>query len=178
VRIFVAGATGAIGRALLPLLAAHEVVGMTRSRPDLVRDLGARPVVCDVYDRERLLAVVAGARPEVVVDLLTDLAVWDFGANNRIRREGTRNLVDAAVAAGARRLVVESVDFELPPDGEAAVREMERIARESGLQVDILRFGRLWGPHTGHEEDPGEPGRVHVSAAARAVVDTLAPSSG
>jgi nucleoside-diphosphate-sugar epimerase len=171
VRIFVAGATGAIGRALLPLLAAHEVVGMTRSRPDLVRDLGARPVVCDVYDRERLLAVVAGARP-------TDLAVWDFGANNRIRREGTRNLVDAAVAAGARRLVVESVDFELPPDGEAAVREMERIARESGLQVDILRFGRLWGPHTGHEENPGEPGRVHVSAAARAVVDTLGRSSG
>ena len=174
-RIFVAGATGAIGRALLPLLEGHEVVGMTRSRPELVRDLGAEPVVCDVYDRERLLAVVAEARPEVVVDLLTDLAAWDFEANNRIRREGTRNLVDATVTAGATRLVVESVDFELPPDGAAAVREMERIAQESGLQVDVLRFGLLWGPHTDQEENPGEPGRVHVAEAARAVLAALEP---
>ena len=173
-RISVAGATGAIGRSLLPLLEGHEVVGMTRSRPDLVRALGAAPVVCDVYDRERLLTVVVDARPEVVVDLLTDLAAWDFRANNRIRREGTRNLVDAAVAAGATRLIVESVDFELPPDGAAAVREMERIARESGLRVDILRFGLLWGPHTDHEENPGEPGRVHVSEAAQALAAALA----
>lgn len=85
-RIFVAGATGAIGRALLPLLEGHKVVGMTRSRPELVRDLGAEPLVCDVYDRERLLAVVAEARPEVAVDLLTDL-------------------VDATVGAGATRPV-------------------------------------------------------------------------
>jgi nucleoside-diphosphate-sugar epimerase len=103
-RIFVAGAAGAIGRALLPLLREHEVVGMTRSRPEVVRELGAEPAVCDVYDRERLTEVVRAARPEVVVHLLTDLAARDFAANNRVRREGTRNLVDAAVdtAGGGR----------------------------------------------------------------------------
>ena len=113
-RIFVAGATGAIGRTLLPLLHDHTVVGMTRSRPELVRALGAEPAVCDVYDRRRVLAVVKAACPVVVVDLLTDLAAWDFAANNRIRRGGTPSLVAAAVAAGARKLIIESVGFPLP----------------------------------------------------------------
>lgn len=169
-RIFVAGATGAIGRELLPLLRGHEVRGMTRSRPELVRELGAEPVVCDVYKRERVFEALAAARPEVVVNLLTDLAARDFEANNRIRREGSRNLTDAAVAAGARRLVVESVAFELPPDGAAALAELERITRESGLEHEILRLGLLWGPHTWHEQDPVEPGRIHVRAAAEAVL--------
>ena len=124
----------------------------------------------NVYDRERLFEVVAEARPEVVVHLLTDLAGRDYEANSRIRREGTRNLVDAAVAAGARKLVVESVAFELPPAGAAALAEMERIAAESGLEHEILRFGLLWGPHTWHEENPGEPGREHVRDAAERVV--------
>ncbi len=172
-RIFVAGASGAIGRALLPMLAGHAVTGMTRSRPDLVRSLGAEPVVCDVYDRPRLLAAVRSARPQVVVDLLTDLAAWDFAANNRIRREGTRHLVDAAVAAGVDRLIVESVDFPLPPDGQAALEEMEHTALGSGLDTRILRFGLLWGPNTGHDDDPGEPGRLHVDEAARAVLTAL-----
>jgi nucleoside-diphosphate-sugar epimerase len=173
VRILVAGATGAIGRELLPLLGGHDVVGMTRSRPELVRELGAEPAVCDVYDRERLFEVLAAARPEVVVDLLTDLANRDFAANSRIRREGTRNLVDAAVAAGARRLVLESVSFELPPDGAAACAEMERIAEESGLETVVLRFALLWGPGTWH--DAPEPGRefVHVRDAAEAVAAAI-----
>lgn len=171
-RVFVAGATGAIGRELLPLLAEHDVRGMTRSRPELVRELGAEPVVCDVYDRERVFEAVAAARPEVVVSLLTDLAERDFDANNRIRREGTRNLVDAAVFAGARRLLVESVDFELPPAGAAALAEMERIAEESGLDVELLRFGLLWGPGTWYEEPPND-GAIHVRAAAEAVVAAL-----
>ena len=72
------GATGVLGRELLPMLADHAVVGMTRSRVDVVRALGAEPVVADVYDRERVLAVVAAARPDVVVHLLTDLAERDF----------------------------------------------------------------------------------------------------
>jgi nucleoside-diphosphate-sugar epimerase len=172
-RIFVAGATGAIGRELLPLLHGHEVFGMTRSRPELVRELGAEPVVCDVYDRERVFSSVASAQPEVVVNLLTDLAARDFEANSRIRREGSRNLTDAAVAAGARKLVVESVAFELPPAGAAALEELERMTRESGLEHEILRFGLLWGPHTWHEEDAGEPGRIHVREAAEAVSAAL-----
>ncbi|HET8607534.1 MAG TPA: NAD(P)H-binding protein [Gaiellaceae bacterium] len=171
-RIFIAGATGAIGRELLPLLAEHEVTGMTRSRPELVLELGAEPAVCDVYDRERVFEAVAAARPDVVVSLLTDLAERDFDANNRIRREGVRNLVDAAVSAGARRLLVESVDFELPPAGAAALAEMERIADESGLDVELLRFGLLWGPGTWYEEPPND-GAIHVRAAAEAVVAAL-----
>lgn len=175
-RILVAGASGAIGRQLLPLLAEHDVVGMTRSRPDLVRELGAEPVVVDVYDRERLFQVVAAANPEVVVDLLTDLAARDFDANARVRREGTPHLVDAAVAAGARRIVVESVSFDLPPDGAAAVETMEWLVRESGLESVVLRFGRLWGPGTWHEalDGPGDGGFIHVREAAEAVRDAIA----
>lgn len=172
-RILVAGATGALGRQLLPLLGGHEVVGTTRSRPELVRELGAEPAVVDVYDRERLHEIVAAARPEAVVHLLTDLTGRDFAANNRIRREGTRNLVDAAVAAGARKLVVESVAFELPPEGAAALAEMELIAAEAPLDSVVLRFGLLWGPHTWAEENPGEPGREHVRAAAERIVAAL-----
>lgn len=176
-RIFVAGATGAIGRALLPLLVDHTVVGMTRSRSELVRELGAEPAVCDVYDAKQLHDVMTAARPEVVIDLLTDLAEWNFDANNRIRREGTRHLVDAAVAAGASKLIVESVDFPLPPDGAAAVEEMERIAEHSGLDTSILRFGLLWGPHTAHTDNPGQPGRMHVREAAEAILTVLDPSA-
>lgn len=172
-RIFVAGSTGAIGRELLPRLREHQVVGMTRSRPELVRELGAEPVVCDVYDQERLSAVIAAARPEVVIHLLTDLATRDFKANNRIRREGTRNLVAAAAAAEARKLLIESVEFELPPDGAAARAEMERLALESGLETEILRFGKLWGPHTWHIDDPGDPAYLHVRDAANALISAL-----
>ena len=172
-RIFVAGATGAIGRALLPLLSEHEVVGMTRSRPELVRELGGEPAVCDVYDRDALMAAVHAARPDVVVHLLTDLANGDFAANNRIRREGTRNLVDAATASGARKLVVESVAFELPPEADQARAEMERTARDSGLKAEILRFRMLWGPHTWHEDGPGDADRMHVTEAAEAILAAI-----
>jgi nucleoside-diphosphate-sugar epimerase len=172
-RIFVAGATGVIGRELLPMLADHALVGMTRSRPRIVRDLGAEPVLADVYDRDNVLAVVAASRPEVVVHLLTDLASRDFDANARIRRVGTRNLVDAAVAAGARRLVVESISFGASPDGMAAVAEMERIARGSGLEALVVRLPRLFGPGTWHERPDEDVEFLHVRDAARRVRDAI-----
>jgi nucleoside-diphosphate-sugar epimerase len=170
-RIFVAGATGVIGRELLPMLANHAVVGMTRSRVDAARALGAEPVVADVYDRERVLAVVAAARPDVVVHLLTDLAERDFEANARIRRVGTRNLVNAAVAARARRLVVESISFAASAEGAAAVAEMERIARDSGLESVVLRLARLWGPGTWNERPEEGAEFIHVRDAARLVCE-------
>jgi nucleoside-diphosphate-sugar epimerase len=173
VRILVAGATGAIGRELLPLLHDHEVVGITRSRPALVRELGAEPAVCDVYDRGRLEEVVAAAQPEVVVNLLTDLAERDFEANSRMRREGARNLVDAAVAAGARRLVVESVDLDLPPEGAAAVAELERYAEASPLDAVVLRFPLLWGPGTWYDAPPPHGRSLHVREAAEAVAAAI-----
>lgn len=172
-RIFVAGATGVIGRVLLRRLRAHQVYGMTRSRPEMVSGLGAEPVVVDVFERDAVIDALAAARPEVVVNLLTDLAQRDFEANNRIRRIGSRNLVDAAVQAEARRLVVESVDLDLSPAGAAAVSEMEAYAQASGLETFILRFPNLWGPGTWHEH-PGEEGAfLHVEDAASSVYDAI-----
>lgn len=173
-RIFIAGATGVIGRQLVPMLAGHTVFGMTRSRGDAVRALGAEPVVMNIYDRERTIAAVAEARPEVVVNLLTDLASQDFAANARIRRVGAKNLVEAAVGAKARRLLVESIAFPTSADGTAAVEAMERGARESGLDATVLRLNRLFGPGTWHEERPeGTDSWLHVRDAAALFRDAI-----
>src|SRR3954468_11152767 len=118
-RIFIAGASGALGRPLVRQLAAagHEVTGMTRSpgKAGELRDLGAVPVVADALDREAVMAAVAQARPEVVVHQLTAIGPMNmrnldaaFVATNRLRTEGTDHLVAAARAAGARRIVGQS----------------------------------------------------------------------
>ena len=111
-RIFVAGATGVIGRRLVPMLVerGHEVTAMTRSpeKSDMIRAMGATPAIRDVFDAEGLRAELASATPEVVIHQLTDLppdvdprkATEQLEGNDRIREEGTRNLVDAAVDAG------------------------------------------------------------------------------
>jgi nucleoside-diphosphate-sugar epimerase len=172
VRIFVAGATGVLGRQVLPMLTAlpeHVVHGMTRNRPDVVRQLGAEPVVVDVYDRERTIDALAKARPEVVVNLLTDLAARDFAANARMRRVGAGHLVEGAVLAKARRIVVESISFASSPESEAAVAEMERTAQASGLDAVIVRLARLWGPGTWHEAPETGSEYVHIREAARLV---------
>ena len=128
-KVFVAGASGAIGRPLVRQLVAagHEVTGMTRreERAAEIREAGAEAVVCDVFDAAALDAAVAAAAPEVVVHALTALpptvraAKSDYlAATNRVRTEGTRNLVAAARAAGARRLVAESVAFFYEPEGD------------------------------------------------------------
>lgn len=119
--IFLAGATGAIGRGLVPQLvrAGYAVFGTTRS-PDKARDLelsGARPIVVDVFDAEALTYAVELARPDVVIHQLTDLPpsvdptkATDFAARNaRIRREGTANLLRASLSAGVRRIIAQSI---------------------------------------------------------------------
>jgi nucleoside-diphosphate-sugar epimerase len=124
-KIFVAGATGVLGRALVPQLVArgHEVVGMTRSesKQELVRKLGARPVVADALDPDALLQAVASAAPEVIVHELTalsgKLSARDMRhperspaavMTNRLRTEGTDHLLAAGRAVGARRFVAQS----------------------------------------------------------------------
>ena len=155
-----------LGRALLPHLMGHHVVGATRSRPDVVSALGAEPVVVDAYDRGRVLEAVMAVQPDVVVDLLTDLQGRDFAANDRIRREATPILVDAAVAAGVRRLVIESIAFDVAPAAAAARDEMERTVHASGLEVAVVRLGRLWGPGT-WSAVPGDGGKwMNVERAA------------
>jgi nucleoside-diphosphate-sugar epimerase len=125
-KVFVAGATGALGRALVPQLVArgHEVVGMTRStsKQDLVRSLGARPVVADALDPDAVAQAVASAEPEVIVHQLTALSgkmsMRDArhpdrsGAvimTNRLRTEATDHLLAAGRAVGARRFVAQSI---------------------------------------------------------------------
>jgi nucleoside-diphosphate-sugar epimerase len=112
-RILFAGATGVLGRATLPHLAGHDVVGLTRTQAKLeaLRALGASGVVCDVYDYERLLRVAEETKPQIVVNFLTDLSSGVGEANNRVRREGGSNLARVAMAVEAQRLVVESVSL-------------------------------------------------------------------
>ena len=127
-RGFVAGASGAIGRPLVPKLVAagHEVTGATRSesKADDVRHAGANAAVVDVFDADALRAAVDEARPEVVVHELTALPErLDFRKKdvyeptNRVRTEGIRNLLDAARGAGARRFVCQSIAFAYRNDG-------------------------------------------------------------
>jgi len=127
VKIFLAGAGGAIGRRLVPLLCAagHEVAGTTRSadKAAAVAALGAEPVVVDVFDAAALLRAVQIAEPQLVMHQLTDLAFapgtprFDEGLerNARLRIEGTRNLVSAAKAAGVPRLIAQSIGFVYAP---------------------------------------------------------------
>ncbi|HEU4944783.1 MAG TPA: NAD(P)-dependent oxidoreductase [Solirubrobacterales bacterium] len=181
-KVFVAGASGAIGRpAVRQLVAAgHEVTGMTRreERAAEIHAAGATAVVCDVFDAAALEAAVREAAPDVVVHLLTALpARLDYKAKqdplaptNRVRSEGTRNLIAAAKATGARRIVAESVAFFYAPEGEwvkgeeaplfhdapgffggavAALADLERqVTTADGIEGVVLRFGWLYGPGT------------------------------
>lgn len=152
-KVLVAGATGAIGRQLVPRLVAngHEVVGMTRSEAKVeeVRALGARPVVADALDPEQVAAAVASSEPEAIVHQLTalsgdlDLRNLDrtFATTNRLRIEGTDHLLSAARAAGVRRFLAQSFagwpyartggpvkDEEAPLDDDPPASVRETIA--------------------------------------------------
>lgn len=169
---------GVIGRYTVPLLveAGHQVTGITRSRERAseLNRIGAAGLAVDVYDREGLMAAVREAQPDVVMNLLTDLATGNFGGNSRIRIEGTRNLVDAARAAGARRMIAESLawiyaagDGPATEDqplafGEDSPRgqnlEAVRILEEQSAELPecvILRYGALYGPATFYAAEGG-----------------------
>nr|WP_273482831.1 NAD(P)-dependent oxidoreductase [Kribbella italica] len=202
-----AGATGVVGRLLLPRLVAggHEVTALTRRTADAVslRTQGVDAVVGNVFDADGLRTAVAAAAPEVVMHQLTDLSGLDFAANARIRKAGTRNLVDAALAAGARRMVVQSIAWVYEPgDSPAseatpldraaesetrrgtvdAVRTMEELAAKLPEWV-VLRYGTLYGPGTWYS--PGGlmteklvanadiSSFLHVEDAADAAVEAL-----
>ncbi len=184
-KVFLAGASGALGRPLVKQLVAagHEVTGMTRreERAAAIREAGARAVVCDVFDAGALNEAVAAAAPEVVVHALTALPPSfkpksDYlAATNRVRTEGTQNLVAAARAAGARRLIAESVAFFYEPEGDwvkdeearlfadppgrfaagrDALVELERqVSGAEGLEGVVLRFGWFYGPGTYYAAD-------------------------
>ena len=175
-RVFVAGATGAIGRVLVPQLVArgHEVVAMTRTaaKQELVRSLGARPVVADALDPDAVAQAVASAEPAVIVHQLTALSgrmsmrdarnpdrAVAATMTNRLRTEATDHLLAAGRAVGARRFVAQSfgafrsLDPDSPappPTAKAALLHLERavttIEWGEGL---ALRYGGFYGPGTG-----------------------------
>jgi nucleoside-diphosphate-sugar epimerase len=179
VRVFVAGATGALGVPLVRLLVARgdDVLGLTRSkaRAHLIRHLGATPVVADALAADTLRAALAEHRPDAVVHALTalpkrgPLRVSELGATDRVRIEGTANLLEAAVAAGVRRLVAESVVLVYGDTGDTtvdettawrpphpalrpsmdAVRSLEEqvlgASRAGRLEGIVLRYGIFYG---------------------------------
>ena len=186
-RVFVAGASGAIGRRLLPQLiaAGHDVTGTTRSEAaaEAIRAAGAQAAICDALDAQALHAAVTGAAPEVVVHQLTALPHrFDprdkeiYASTNRLRSEGTRTLLDAARAAGARRMICQSIASAYAPgsvaevkdedaplalgapapfgDGVRAIEEMERaVVGAEGLEGVVLRYGWFYGPGTYYADD-------------------------
>lgn len=200
-RIFVAGATGAIGRRLTPILLDEglEVAGTTRS-PEKAAQLqhaGVRSFVVDVFDRVALGTAVRDFAPEVVIHQLTDLPdnldpqhmSEALERNARMRRDGTRNLVEAATAAGTRRLIAQSIAWAYAPDcgphaedhpldvtaiGPRATTIGGVVALESavlnapGMESLVLRYGQIYGPGTGAERPAAGRPAVHVDAAAQA----------
>ncbi len=185
-RVFLAGASGVIGRRLVPLLVAdgHEVAGMTRSpgKAEMLRELGAEPVVVDVYDAAGLRDAVLAFAPELVMHQLTDLPdeverIAAMGAANaRIRTAGTANLIAAAQAAEAPRFLAQSIAWRLEGDRHRPVEEHERMVLDAGGVV--LRYGQFWGPGTYHDENPGDEGRIEVDEAAERTMDFLEAPSG
>lgn len=198
-KIFLAGATGAIGHVLSRLLVAqgYKVYGTTRfnDKVPVLKELGVEPVVVDVYEAQKLRDILASIEPDIVIHQLTDLPyaldadkmTEALVSNARLRTEGTKNLVEAAVNAGCKRIIAQSIAFiyadgavphveedallplSHPVYGETAegVRNLERQVLESGVEGFVLRYGLLYGPRTGFDA-PIAPASVHVEAAAKA----------
>lgn len=186
-RVFLAGATGVLGRRLVPQLlsAGHDVIGLARSEAGAhrVRDLGGEPAMADALHAEGLREAVTQANPEVVVNQLTRLpmrvnprrAHRDLAATNRLRREATPTLVEAAEAAGAHRVISQSVAFAYRPEGPDlatedeplfrnpprafagsvdALRALERATLDSpDVEGVVLRYGYFYGPGTAYAVD-------------------------
>lgn len=167
----------------MPLLveAGHVVAGMTRSpgKADMLKDLGAEPVVCDVFDASSLREAVTAFRPDQVFHQLTDLPdnAGDLAAhrqrNDRMRTEGTRNLL---AAAGTSRVIAQSISWEVPGEGARAAAEHERMVLAAGGVV--IRYGQFYGPGSFYPETPPDPPRIHVDDAARASLVALDAPSG
>jgi nucleoside-diphosphate-sugar epimerase len=177
--------------------AGHHVIGTTRltSKADLLRAAGVEPVVLDIFDSALLTRAVSAARPDIVIHQLTDLPpgldpsqmAEGTKRNARMRSEGTRSLVSAVLASGARRLIAQSIAWMYAPGPQphseedpldidargpraitvAGVVTLERLAPP--IEGIVLRYGHLYGPNTGSDV-AGEAPSLHVDAAASAAL--------
>ena len=187
-RVFVAGGSGAVGNRLVPALAraGHDVVALTRTpaKVDTIRALGAEAVVADALDRDAVVAAVQDARPEAVIHQLTAIPdrinprkmASDFEVTNRLRSEGTDNLLEGARAAGARRFLAQSFagwpfareggpvkDEDAPLDSDPpgdlgalldAIRHLEdAVTGADYIDGIVLRYGFFYGPGTAMAAD-------------------------
>jgi nucleoside-diphosphate-sugar epimerase len=192
-RVFVAGATGLIGRRIIELLLERDddeliVTGLARDeeRAKPLQEAGAGIALADAFDGEMMRGVFATAEPDVIVNQLTEFpsridpeaATQQFADNDRLRIEGTRNLIVAAQTYGSERIVAQSIAFAYAAEGDwvkdedaplatdapppwgatlAAVADMERQVMEArGLDGVILRYGTLYGPGTWYDHDGGQ----------------------
>ncbi len=181
-KIFIAGASGTIGHALIPQLvkAGHGVTALTRTpqKLNMLQQLGATPVLGDVFDRPHLNQLMADAAPDVVIHQLTSLganATDPFTETNRLRIEGTANLIHAAQTIHAQRFIAQSVAFFCQsPDGELtnedtplyldaspplqsvveAIASLEQqVLSLTGMTGMVLRYGHFYGPGTYYDKN-------------------------
>jgi nucleoside-diphosphate-sugar epimerase len=179
-KVFVAGASGAIGLPLVRQLTAagHEVVGSTRggSGAAKIHEAGGIAVPCDVFDREQIVEVVTRAAPEVVINQLTSLPQrfepkkkGFYDANNRIRTEGGDNVIEATAASGASRLITQSISFLYELSGpkiktedepvdrsgmhNAVLSHEQKVLGDDRFEGVVLRYGLLYGPGTWYARD-------------------------
>jgi nucleoside-diphosphate-sugar epimerase len=191
-RIFVAGATGLIGRRVVELLLDGDdgavVTGISRheDRAKELEEAGAGVAVADAFDGEMMRGVFGAAQPDVIINQLTELpnridparATEQFADNDRIRVEGTRNLIVAGATYGSHRIVAQSIAFAYAPEGDmikdedaplyldapppwgstvAATADMERQVLEArGMDGVVLRYGLLYGPGTWYDPEGGQ----------------------
>lgn len=182
-RVFVAGATGVVGRQLLPLLAevGHEPVGMARSAAaaDRVRQLGGRPVPADALDPDAVATAVASTTPDAIVNMLTAIPAKvnarhmarEFALTSRLRTEGTRNLLAAAERTGVQRVIAQGLAYAYEPGTGTANEDAPLWANPPAQFVPILdalrelerqttaagglvlRLGHLYGPGSAFAAD-------------------------
>jgi len=182
-KVFVAGGSGVIGRALVPLLAeaGHAVTALTRTADGAARlqAMGANAVIGDVFDRARLEAQLAQAQPEVVIHQLTAFGTSQgdpLDATIRLREQGTRHLLAAARDAGARRFIAQSISFvcspvddgltdertplyhDAPPAMQPLVRSIASLEQQTldaahGMRGIVLRYGWFYGPGTNYDPE-------------------------
>lgn len=207
-RIFIAGATGQIGRRLTPALVENgdEVFGLARSDASAkqVEEHGATPVRGDALDRDQVLEAVEQARPDVIVHQLTAIPRGGFNPRkfgeafeqtSRLRREGTRNLVDAAEQHGVKRVVAQSIAFAYKPDGPEVLDESapldtegegawgdiiravasleEAVLGGNGFEGVVLRYGMFYGPGTAYA-----PGGQYAEFARKRQLPIVGDGSG
>jgi len=179
-KIFVTGASGAIGLPLVRRLAAagHEVSGSTRGSGGAakIREAGGIGVTCDVFDRDQLVEAMGQAAPELVINQLTSLPArfepkkeGFYEANNRIRSEGGDNVIEATAACGARRLITQSISFLYELSGstikteddpvdrsgihDAVLGHEQKVLGDDRFEGVVLRYGLLYGPGTWYAPD-------------------------